>query len=41
MNASVFAAAQAISVAGDVRANVMAHLRCMQAAAEQDVTRFR
>lgn len=37
MNASVFAAAQAISVAGDVHANVMAHLRFMQAAAEQDV----
>jgi predicted amidohydrolase len=37
MNASVFAAAQAISIAGDVRANVLGHQRFMQAAAEQDV----
>lgn len=38
MNASIFAAAQAISIAGDVRANVLGHQRFMQAAAEQDVT---
>lgn len=37
MNASVFAAAQAISIAGDVSANRLRHQSFMQAAAEQDV----
>lgn len=37
MTAPVFAAAQSISIAGDVRANLACHQRFMQAAAEQGV----
>jgi len=37
MTAPVFAAAQSISVAGDLRANLARHQRFMQAAAEQGV----
>ncbi|MBT2340777.1 MULTISPECIES: carbon-nitrogen hydrolase family protein [Pseudomonas] len=37
MTVPVFAAAQSISIAGDVRANVIRHQRFMQAAAERNV----
>ena len=37
MTAPVFAAAQSISVAGDVQANLAHHQRFMQVAAELDV----
>ncbi|AHL34912.1 carbon-nitrogen hydrolase [Pseudomonas brassicacearum] len=37
MTATAFAAAQSISIAGDVHANLLRHQRFMQAAAEQNV----
>lgn len=37
MTPSIFAAAQSISIAGDVRANLVRHQRFMQVAAEQNV----
>lgn len=37
MTAPAFAAAQSISIAGDVRANLVRHQHFMQAAAEQGV----